>query len=552
MKYMSIQKQSNLTILDCTLRDGGYCNNWQFNKKIAPALVSSLNASGVDIIEIGYKSPSTHRDKNYEGLYRFCTESQLLFLKNNDNVQYAFMIDAKEFLDKDHVNVDLVNKTIPLCRDSLFNWVRVATYAQNFTGCNELISNLKKMGYKVTLNLMGISLLSQEQLTNALRQFSSAKMDVLYFSDSFGDLTHDDVLKCVSLIRNYFPGKIGIHTHDNNGLAFANTLCAIDAGVDFIDCTVMGMGRGAGNLRTEQILLHLYFKKGYTYLNPSELLDVINTYLAPLKEEYRWGWDYTYMLSALQNIHPTYCMNLRASNQYSIEQVSAILNGITLNKRKKYDERALFEAIDIVVNEPFKDEKASFALPIYEPEPFDSVLVMATGPSIQQYNEEIIEFIRQNQPLVIECNPKDEMFKSVSEKYLIAILNWVRLKKWLDTSAISKTRIVTGIPALSEKYAGNSHISSLPCHVGKNEVVIERTRCNLPAYVVGMFSVILAQLSSPKIIYLAGFDGYQDNANPRQIEMNVFWNSLPNKSKILSITPTTYGLEMEPIYKFIR
>lgn len=548
----SLKVGNKVTILDCTLRDGGYCNNWQFNKKIAHALVSSLNASGVDIIEIGYKSPRTHRDKNFEGLFRFCTESQLQFLKKNDRVQYAFMIDAKEFLDRDHVDADLVKETIPLCSDSLFDWVRVATYAQNFSGCNELISDFKEMGYKVSLNLMGISLLNNEQLKNAIRQFSSAKMDVLYFSDSFGDLTHDDVLECITLIKDHFPGKIGIHTHDNNGLAFANTLCAIDAGIDFIDCTVMGMGRGAGNLRTEQILLHLYFKKGYTYLNPSELLDVINTYFTPLKEEYKWGWDYTYMLSALQNIHPTYCMNLRSTNQYSIEQVSAILNGIAIDKRKKYDEHALLEAIDIVVNEPRMDEKASFALPLYEPEPFDSVLVLATGPSVEQYNEEIIEFIRQHQPLVIECNPKNELFESVSEKYLIAILNWVRLKKWLDMSPTSKTRIVTGLPALSEKYAGNSHISTLPCHIGINEVVIERTRCTLPAYVVGMFSVILAQLSAPKIIYLSGFDGYQDNANPRQIEMNVFWNNLQKKAKILSITPTTYELEMEPIYKFIR
>ena len=542
-----------VTILDSTLRDGGYCNNWQFNKQTARTLVNSLNSSGVDIIEVGYKSPKTHTEKTFEGLFRFCTESQLDFIKRNDRAQYAFMIDAKEYLDHDNAaDTDRIIETIPLRDNSLFSWARIATYSQNFSGCIEIIQILKEMGYQVTLNVMGISLLSPEDLRSTIQKFSAGNMDVLYFSDSFGDLAPKDVCDCISLIKEYFSGKIGIHTHDNNGLAFANTLCAIDRGVNFVDCTVMGMGRGAGNLRTEQILLHLYFKKNYKHLNPSELLEVIRDHFTPLQQELRWGWDYTYMLSALQMIHPTYCMNLRATNQYTIEQVSAILNSIASSKRKKYDEGALLEAIDTVLNEPLMERDMSYKLAKYIPKPADSILVLATGPSRDQFSEELAEFILQHKPLVIECNPKDDRFSKISQNYITCILNWVRLKKFLDQNTDAFMPLVTGIPAIPGEYSHFSNLTMLPCHVSKNELSFRSDRLTLPGYVVGMYSIGIAALSSPKIIYLAGFDGYKNGFIPEQQEMNAFWQTLPNELNLVSITPTTYSLTVEPVYKFIR
>jgi 4-hydroxy 2-oxovalerate aldolase len=551
---MSLQPSRNVTILDCTLRDGGYCNNWQFDKKTAFAIISALSNAGVDIIELGYKSPFIHTEKTFEGLFRYCTESQLKTLPTTKGVSYAFMIDAKEFISGEDVDADRVRNTIPPHNESVFDWARVATYAQNFSAVVSLIKILKKMGYHVSLNLMGTSLLTREEFSHAIQQFTQADMDVLFFSDSFGDLTPVDVLNCIDVIRFFFKGNIGIHTHDNNGLAFANTLCAIDAGVDFVDCTISGMGRGAGNLRTEQLLLYLYFKKKYIHLNPSELLDIINSHLTPLKEKFRWGWDYTYMLSSLQNIHPTYCMNLRASNQYSIEQVSAILNGITPDKRKKYNEAALLDAIDTVVNEPLVQDGPLVNIPHYSPKHSESVLVLGTGPSADNYADEIIEFIQQKNPFVIECNPRHERFDNATDNYLIAILNWVRLKKRLDNYHSSKKPLVTGIAALPKQYTGQSHIFSLPCHVEKGEIVINKDRITLPAYVVGMFSVGLALLSSPKTVYLAGFDGFPNGTHPQQQDMIRFFENLTERKQthLISITPSTYPIEIEPVYKFIK
>lgn len=544
-------KHKEVKILDCTLRDGGYCNNWQFDKKSAFEVIRALNNAGVDIIEVGYKTPNTHNSKSFEGLFKFCTESQLRFLEEYSSVEYAVMVDAKEFLTESHVDYSAVMDCFPACDQSLFNWVRVATHNTNLQGAIELVDVIHDLGYKVTLNLMGISLLSEENLQKAFSLAATADIDVLYFSDSFGDQNPNDIIHCINSLRSHYKGKIGIHSHDNNGLAFANSITAISAGIDYVDSTIMGMGRGAGNLKTEQILLFLYFKLKKLSVNPDELLDIIDSIFIPLHIKYKWGWDYSYMLSALQNIHPTYCQLLRATNQYTIGQVSEILNCIEPTQREKYSDEALLSAIDSVVNLPIQMNEKLTELPNYEPIVDDTFLVIATGPSVTDYQHELVTFINQIQPVVIECNPKNSIFEITSKKYFKSILNWVRLKKALDDPKISCAPIITGLAEIPEKYNNCQNILSVPCHISKNNVSLNKAKITLPAYVVGMFGIGLALLSEPKIVYLAGFDGYQDINDPKHEEMNMFWKEVSH-NPLISITPTKYPITVKPIYKFIK
>jgi hypothetical protein len=245
-------------------------------------------------------------------------------------------------------------------------------------------------------------------------------------------------------------------------------------------------------------------------------------------------------------------MNLRAGNQYTIEQVSTILNGIEPGKRKTFDEKALLSAIDIAVNRPLEQDGPLADLPRYGPVSGERFLVIATGPGSVQYKNEIEEFIRQHQPVVIECNPRDDSFSSVAEKYQSAVLNWARLSKMLDAPDRIKKPVVTGIHAIPEQYLGRMKIHSYPCHVRKDEVLIGRDGLTLPAYVVGMYAVGLALLSHPAVVYLAGFDGYVNGDNPKQQEMLTFWEKLMPDAKIISLTPTTYPLTVEPVYRLIK
>lgn len=544
--------EKKVTILDCTMRDGGYCNNWQFEKGLVHDAVEVLDRAGVNIIELGYKNPSQKKSKTYEGLFNYCTESQLHFLHDLHHIEYACMVDTKGFLINNSIDQDCIDSFIPPKSESIFSWVRIATYFPNLDASLDFSELLKILGYRVTINLMGTSLLNDREVDEALSIISNGNIDVFYFSDSFGDLGPHDVVDWIRRIQECYKGKIGIHTHDNNGLAFANSVAAINAGIDFVDSTIMGMGRGAGNLRTEQVLLYLYFKKNYHHLNPSVILEVMDTYFVPLRNEFKWGYDYTYMLSAMQNIHPTYCQNLRASNLYTIGQVSKILNSIALSKRSKFSEDALLRAVNDAVNEPLDTDESLMDVPLYRPKKGNVFLILASGPNVDRYQDELVTFISQKQPTVIQCNPKNDVFEKVSEHYFKAILNWVRLKKALDLPWVSNSLIVTGLNGLPQSYAGRANIEKFPCHVGKKDVAVYNDRINLPAYDVGMFAVGLSTLSKPDTIYTAGFDGLEDEKDPLQKDMNLFWELIDAPCPVISLTPTTYAIEQMPIYRLIK
>ena len=140
----------------------------------------------------------------------------------------------------------------------------------------------------------------------------------------------------------------------------------------------------------------------------------------------------------------------------------------------------------------------------------------------------------------------------MAEKYQSAVLNWARLSRMLDAPSPLQHHVITGINALPGHYNGRMNILSHPCHVRKDEVVIGKDTLTLPAYVVGMYAVGLALLSQPAIIYIAGFDGYQNGDNPKQQEMLTFWEKLQPDAKIISLTPTTYPVQIEPVFRLIK
>jgi len=445
--------RNTVKILDCTLRDGGYFTNWDFDIPFAKDVISSLNYSNVDIIEIGYKSPKKKNVHKFEGRFKYCNNSLLDFIpKNNRSAEYACMVDASDYIRDRIPDLNLLDSTISDKDSSLITWIRVASYYHTLPQCIPMLSILKEKGYATTLNLMGVSLLPDGDIVNAAKTVeSSPDLDCVYISDSFGTLSPTDIPNILQQVKNEYSGKLGIHTHDNNGLAFANTICAIDSGIDFVDSTIMGMGRGAGNLRTEQQLLYMVFKLGQSQKNPYELLDVIERWFMPMHEKYRWGWDFTYMLSAMQDIHPTYCMNLRSANQYTIEQIKSILNEIHPKNRHKFTEVALSAAIRAVIDKPGIPDLSQKELPLFIPHHEPSVLVIATGPSSQRYYSELVLFIQKNQPLVIECNPSDTKFSDIADNYLAAILNMVRMNKALSNTKLSKLKMVTGLTAVSDE-----------------------------------------------------------------------------------------------------
>lgn len=321
-----------LTILDCTFRDGGYYTNWEFSDELLVDWLLATEAAGSDIAEVGYKGWTTDK-----GPYMLCEEDFLRpRLPQLTKLQLAFMIDVKEFIGKD------ASEVIPYAKDSVFSWVRIATHMATLDKTKELVSFMRDRGYAVGVNIMGASLLSDEDLKLASSTLWDSGIEALYFADSLGSLSPEECVGKLHALRSGFVlggrnPECGFHSHDNQGLAIANSMAVLDEGVIFIDGTVTGMGRGAGNGSLEQLMLILKYRYGRDDLNPEALLNIIETHFAPLQKQYGWGWSFAHHLCGVTETHPMYGQYLQLNMGLSQAQCSNQISAIADDKRHKFD-----------------------------------------------------------------------------------------------------------------------------------------------------------------------------------------------------------------------
>ena len=324
---------NDFKILDCTLRDGGYYTDWYFNKSLVRDLVKSLDNSGVEIIEMGYKSPIKG------GPYRKCNDGFIKSVVDFDiNAKLAFMIDVKDFLVDSKINTDLMLDVIK--PSNTFKICRVAAKYHEIEYLPEIVNLLQSLGYEVICNIMATSLLSKNQINDFTNITEKLNLTAIYIADSYGALYPNNVSE---IFNN--PKINGIHTHDNMGLAFANCIAAIDKGAEYIDGTITGMGRGVGNVTTEQLIAY----NSTTSIN-SNLLNVIDKFLH-LKSQYKWGTNPLYHKAGQEHIHPLYLQDLNQSN-LSNKQILEVLDDLSGNN--SYDDKLL---------EELKQQKAVVVIP---------------------------------------------------------------------------------------------------------------------------------------------------------------------------------------------
>ena len=304
-------------ILDCTLRDGGYYTNWDFETELVQDLIFSLDLAGVDIIELGYKSPVKG------GKYRKCNDRfiwEVLEHKLPIYSKLAFMIDAKDFIHSDTVNYNLIDDVIHNADNSPFSICRLAIKHDEIEYAREIGKYIKDKGYDLVINLMGVSLLIDTEIKDFLK-LSNLNPLSLYFADSYGALLPDRVKEIVELFLQATK-NVGIHTHDNLGLAFANCLSGLGAGATYIDGTVLGMGRGVGNVKTEQLVTFLQYSNKSRYQS-TPIQKFISKWMKPLYSKYNWGFTHNYMIAGMKHIHPLYVQTLQSSflNSNRIEDI---------------------------------------------------------------------------------------------------------------------------------------------------------------------------------------------------------------------------------------
>ena len=290
--------RSDIKVLDATIRDGGLVNNFMFSDEFINALYRTNVKAGVDYMEFGYKASKELFDVNKFGKWKFCTEEDIRSVvgDNNSDMKIAVMADVGRCDFKN----DIIAK-----KDSVIDMVRVATYVHQMPAAIEIIEDAKAKGYEVTCNIMAISNAKEADIDQALEMVGQSSVDGIYLVDSYGSLYPEQIRniadKYMEAAEKY--GKyIGMHAHNNQQLAFANTIEAAARGVSLLDATMMSMGRGAGNCAME---LLISFLKNPKY-NIFPVLKFLEEHMLPLKESGAlWGYDIPYLLTGRLNQHPS-------------------------------------------------------------------------------------------------------------------------------------------------------------------------------------------------------------------------------------------------------
>ena len=286
-----------MRVFDVTLRDGGLVNNFEFTDEFVSHLYRANIEAGVDYMEFGYKADRDIFDPEKFGKWKFCNEEDIRNIvgENDTDLKISVMADV----GRTNYKRDFLPKS-----ESVIDIVRVALYIHQIPAAIEMIQYIKGLGYEVSANLMAVSKVNREDLRQALELLCENSVDIIYIVDSFGNYYPEQMTALAQMyveIADKYSVKVGIHAHNNQQLAFANTIEAMRQGADYMDATVCGMGRGAGNCFLESLLGFLKNPK-YSIV---PIMKLVQNDMWKVREAGAvWGFDIQYMLTGILNTHP--------------------------------------------------------------------------------------------------------------------------------------------------------------------------------------------------------------------------------------------------------
>ena len=297
----------SIKILDVTIRDGGLMNNHKFSDEVVKGVYKACVESGIDYMEFGYKGSARIFSSDEHGPWKFCTEEDLRSIvgDNDTDLKISIMADAER--------TDYKEDILP-ADQSVVDMVRIATYIHQIPVALDMIADAHEKGYETTVNLMAASTLPSNELDEALATLAASEVDCIYVVDSFGYFYSEQVHSLVDQYRKHTDPKgktVGMHAHNNQQLAYANTIEAAIKGADLLDSSMAGLGRGAGNCATE-LLMNFLHNPAYR-LRP--VLQCIQEHIEPMRAELGWGYDIPYLITGMMNQHPRAAMAFNSSDE---------------------------------------------------------------------------------------------------------------------------------------------------------------------------------------------------------------------------------------------
>lgn len=536
---------SELVFLDCTLRDGGYYNSWNFPQPLINQYLDAMTVAGVNVVELGLRSLI---NDGFKGACAYTTDEFLNSLTIPKTLKIAVMVNAGELIDTNQ-QYEILQKLFPNhANQSSVSIVRIASHIHEFSKVLPAVNWLKQRGYVVGFNLMQIADRTEQEIKALAKEASSYPLDVLYFADSMGSMNSIQTIQIIEWLRSEWKGALGIHTHDNLSLALSNTLCALNANVTWVDATVTGMGRGPGNARTEELAIEISERRKQI-INIIPLMQLLKDYFKPMQQRCGWGTNPYYYLAGKYGIHPTYIQEMLSDSRYSEEDVLAVIEYLRYEGGKKFNLKTLNAARHFYQGEPmgtwspemiFKDK---------------DVLILGTGPSVVEHRFALEGYIRKHKPVVLALNTQISISAELID-YRVAC-HPIRLLADCSTHVTLPQPLISPysmLPKHIKDALGNKKVLDYGVKIEPHTFEFFKNYCVIPTHLVIAYTLAMTTSGKARRILLTGFDGYDGN-DIRNDEMNKILFEYKKYSKnmiIFSITQSRYNLECQSVYGMIH
>lgn len=532
-----------IKVLDCTLRDGGYYNNWDFDDDFVQKYLSAMATARIDIVEIGFRFFSQNK---FMGAFAFTSDEFLETLTLPEELSFAVMLNAKDIIEFDRGIDSAVGKLFSAAENSPIDLVRIACHTKDVSNCVEIVSILKNMGYQVALNLMQITSVGEEDLYQMVKEIDEwGLVDVLYFADSFGSLDTEGVSAIVRTMQRGWKGEIGIHAHDNKNLALSNCIAAANLGVNYLDSTLLGMGRGAGNVKSENLLVELSQRGDHNYF-PDALYSLVLNDVHELQTEFGWGSNIYYYLAAVHGIHPTYIQEMLGSSLYSTEQILSSINYLKTTTAPNFSLENMIRSMSGVIgNENGQWDATDWAAG-------QSVLILGAGPGTKRYLKAIREYVERKNPIVFCLNINEDVPEDLITAYVacheVRILIESGLYQKLNKPLILPMgRVPEGIMNLDSKLC----VFDYGLRLEEDSFTINANGCVLARPLSLAYAISIATASGANEIFLAGMDGYEES-DPRQKEIEdtiLRYSKQHSALPLVAVTPTKLPIRIRSLYE---
>jgi 4-hydroxy 2-oxovalerate aldolase len=532
---------TDIIFFDCTLRDGGYYNQWDFPDVLVQDYLYAMRDAGVDVVELGFRSAS---NSSFKGACAFTTDRFLWSLNIPQELTVAVMVNGSELSNTD-TQLGVLEKLFPdPAGVSPVDVVRLACHVHEVGPALEAAKWLKSKGFRVGLNLMQIADRGKDEVVALAEMASGVDLDVLYFADSMGSMDAEQTRKIVDWFREGWMGPLGIHTHDNLGRALDNTLAALKEGVTWLDSTVTGMGRGPGNARTEELAIEMSELRTRS-VNLIPLMKLVNQRFKPLQDSYGWGTNPYYYLAGKYGIHPSYIQEMLSDSRYGEEDVIAVLDHLRVEGGKKFSLHTLDAARHFYRGVPRGNWNPKTLISGKE------VVILGSGPGVREHQHALEAYIKANKPLVFALNAQEGIDPELIDARVAC--HPVRLLADCGAHMNLPHPLITPASMLPDDVRASldgKELLDFGLSVVEDNFDFFDNYCVAPTSLVIAYALSVVTSGNGKRILLAGFDGYSAD-DPRSQEMHHLLSAYQGNARalpLLAVTPTRYPLPAASIY----